>query len=70
MKRELLDRVRGCFLAGAMGDALGYPVEFYTLVTIYNQYGKKGITDLEIDKQFKKSIITDDTQMLLFTAEG
>ena len=27
---ELLDRIRGCLLGGAAGDALGYAVEFIT----------------------------------------
>ena len=28
MGMELLERIRGCLLAGAVGDALGYQVEF------------------------------------------
>jgi ADP-ribosylglycohydrolase len=57
---ELKDRVVGCFLGGAIGDALGYQCEFehnlkereYT--TYKDDYG----------------IFSDDTQMTLFTANA
>lgn len=54
------DRIRGCFLAGAVGDALGAPVEFATgaMPGRLDTYGG-GVGH-----------VTDDTQMLLFTAEG
>ncbi|GAA4914056.1 ADP-ribosylglycohydrolase [Stackebrandtia albiflava] len=58
-------RVTGCLLAGAVGDALGGPVEFSTLFGLRRQYGDAGITDLE-----RTASITDDTQMTLFTVEG
>ncbi len=62
---EKLDRARGCLLAGAYGDALGYPVEFMSLSTIRAKYGPKGIQRLDAHPVF-----SDDTQMTLFTAEG
>lgn len=58
----------GCLLGGAIGDALGWPVEFKSLRQIINQYGENGITDLV--KRNGKSEITDDTQMTIFTADG
>jgi ADP-ribosylglycohydrolase len=60
---------RGCLLGGAIGDALGWPVEFKLLNEIRRKYGHEGITDLECSKSGKAEI-TDDTQMTLFTAEG
>ncbi|AKE94629.1 ADP-ribosylglycohydrolase family protein [Cronobacter sakazakii] len=62
-------RFRGCLLGGAVGDALGGPVEFLRLAEITARFGAQGVTDYEyawggIGK------ITDDTQMTLFTAEG
>lgn len=62
------DAVRGCLLGGAVGDALGAPVEFLDLDTIRSFYGEAGITGYV---EFGDSgAITDDTQMTLFTAEG
>jgi len=60
---------RGCLLGGAIGDALGWPVEFSRYSHIINKYGEKGIRDLVYSRSGKVEI-TDDTQMTLFTAEG
>lgn len=68
MKREQ-KYFRGCLLGGAIGDALGWPVEFKWHNEIVSKYGQDGITDLECSK-LGKAEITDDTQMTLFTAEG
>lgn len=62
-------RFRGCLLGGAVGDALGAPVEFMRRAEILRRFGPDGITEYApayggIGK------ITDDTQMTLFTAEG
>ena len=65
-----LDAIRGCLIGGAVGDALGYSVEFLSLSHIYDQYGNTGITDYSIDKIIGKALISDDTQMTLFTANG
>lgn len=66
----LADKFTGCILGGALGDALGYPVEFLTQDQIFAKYGKKGITSPDIDKIAGAAIVSDDTQMTLFTAEG
>lgn len=66
---KLSKRIRGCLLGGAIGDALGAPVEFLTIASIHNKYGLKGIQ--EFDKAYGVlGAITDDTQMTLFTNEG
>jgi ADP-ribosylglycohydrolase len=36
-----LERVLGCLLGGACGDALGAPVEFMSLREIHAQFGPK-----------------------------
>jgi len=59
----------GCLVGGAIGDALGWPVEFMKLNDIIYQYGPDCICDLQISSSGKAEI-TDDTQMTLFTAEG
>ena len=63
-----LDLVRGSLIGGAAGDALGYPVEFYSYRSIISQYGAQGITEYELSNGVAK--ISDDTQMTLFTANG
>lgn len=65
-----LDQVRGCMFGGAVGDALGYPIEFFDESTIFSRYGEKGIQEYEINKVSGKALISDDTQMTLFTANG
>ena len=64
------DRIRGCLIGGAVGDALGYPVEFLSYSQIIHSFGEKGITEYALDVQEGKAVISDDTQMTLFTAEG
>jgi ADP-ribosylglycohydrolase len=59
------ERIRGCLLGGAVGDALGAPVEFTSWTQIRAAHGQDGVTDLVAPGRF-----TDDTQMSLFTAEG
>lgn len=60
---------RGCLIGGAVGDALGWPVEFMTVGEIIRRCGERGIQDLALASTGKAEI-TDDTQMTLFTAEG
>ena len=63
------DKIRGCLMAGAAGDALGYEVEFISRSKIIDRYGERGITRFELDRS-GKALISDDTQMTLFTANG
>ena len=63
-----LNNFKGCLIGGAVGDALGYPIEFYNIEQIKNIYGEDGITEFELNNG--KAIISDDTQMTLFTANG
>ena len=62
-------RFRGCLLGGAVGDALGAPVEFLDLVSIKSRFGEEGIKDFA-EAYGRLGAITDDTQMTLFTVEG
>lgn len=63
------DRVRGCLLGGALGDALGAAVEFLDLGEIRARFGPRGLDRLA-PAYGRVGAITDDTQMTLFTAEG
>lgn len=68
-KNHLMDRIRGSLIGGAAGDALGYPVEFMGSGEILVRYGGEGITRFELDHS-GFALVSDDTQMTLFTANG
>ena len=40
---------KGCILGGAIGDALGHPIEFKKLKVIKATYGSNGITNLTLN---------------------
>src|SRR5689334_6831724 len=63
-------RVRGCLLGGAIGDALGAPSAspIDSLARIRAAYGPDGLTGPVLDGG--QALVTDDTQMTLFTVEG
>ena len=56
---KLRNKFRGCLLGGAVGDALGAPVEFLHLDEIEQVYGKQGIRDYA-PAYGKIGAITDD----------
>lgn len=62
------NKIRGCLLGGAIGDAFGYPVEFLTYEQIQKKYGQNGILGYDLTNGYAE--ISDDTQMSLFTANG
>lgn len=63
------DKIRGSLMAGAAGDALGYKVEFMSRHSIISRFGENGITKFALNNN-GKALISDDTQMTLFTANG
>jgi len=66
---ELLECFKGCLIGGAVGDALGAPIEFMAFDQIRALFGNDGLTDYA-QAYGRIGSITDDTQMTLFTAEG
>jgi hypothetical protein len=66
---DLRERIRGSLLGGAVGDALGAPIEFDSLRKIQQRFGPQGVAAFE-PVYGRRGAITDDTQMTLFTAEG
>jgi len=64
-----LDQYAGCLLGGAVGDALGAPLEFMNLPSIQQRFGSGG-PDHYIQGTGSSGVFTDDTQMTLFSAEG
>nr|WP_110036864.1 ADP-ribosylglycohydrolase family protein [Nocardia neocaledoniensis] len=59
-----LDAVHGCLLGGAVGDALGAPVEALSLRRIREVYGRDGVTDVDEPR------ISEETQLTAFTVEA
>lgn len=59
------DRAEAVLLGVAIGDALGWPVEFRDLPAIKAAYGPAGISELP-----DPALFTDDTQMSMALAEG
>lgn len=74
--KVIMDRCRGSLVGGAVGDALGYPVEFiFSFDEICKKYGENGISGYDlchpwVDGQDGVAIVSDDTQMTLYTAEA
>src|SRR5512139_582933 len=56
-----------CLLGGAIGDALGYRVEFDRWPEIERKYGPASI---QLASAQGPLVVSDDTQMTLFTLEG
>jgi ADP-ribosyl-[dinitrogen reductase] hydrolase len=65
----LRGRFVGCLVGGAIGDALGAPVEFLSWAAIRSKFGAGGVRGYA-RAYGRLGAITDDTQMTLFTAEG
>ena len=66
---KMQDAIRGSLLGGAIGDALGYAVEFRQESEIFHRFGAGGIRSYEVGADGLAQI-SDDTQMTLFTANG
>ncbi|MBI1276505.1 MAG: ADP-ribosylglycohydrolase family protein [Anaerolineaceae bacterium] len=60
-----LQQIEAILFGLALGDALGYPVEFMKLADIRQTYGHVGIQELP-----NPALYSDDTQMTLALAEG
>lgn len=63
------DKIIGSMVGGAAGDALGYPIEFMTDEEIFTMY-ENGLQEYVPDRETGKALISDDTQMSLFTANA
>jgi ADP-ribosylglycohydrolase len=68
-EKQLEDKIRGSILGLAIGDALGFPVEFLTYEDITERYGRSGITQF-VHWRFPAGSYSDDTQMTLAVARA
>lgn len=64
------DRRVSTLVMGAVGDALGAPLEFSRAEAIERQYGTTPPSSLAYHTESSVARVTDDTQMTLFMAEG
>jgi ADP-ribosylglycohydrolase len=62
------EKALACLLGGAVGDAFGYEVEFLSITSIRNRFGQNGI-EAPVPHH-GNLIVSDDSQMTLFTLEG
>jgi ADP-ribosyl-[dinitrogen reductase] hydrolase len=63
------DRIAGCFVGLAVGDALGAPLEFLSRREVRKRY-PAGLRDMIDSRLWRAGEYTDDTQMALLTAES
>ncbi len=61
-------KMKGSMIAGALGDALGYAIEFHKESEIFSIYGKEGIQEFKLTDG--QALVSDDTQMSMFTANA
>ena len=66
---KLTQKMKDILLAGAIGDAVGYFIEFSKLSRIKALYGEDGLT-LEALNPKTQLVVSDDTQMTLFALEA
>lgn len=77
-ERELRSKFQGCLLGGAIGDALGMPVETMTHQEIMALNNGQGVIDFmaPVQRKFKEAAklpagaTTDDTQLTLIVAQS
>lgn len=65
---EAMARRLACLLGGALGDGFGHPVEFDKLAVIQRRFGLNGLRIPQYEHG--QLVVSDDTQMTLFTLEG
>jgi ADP-ribosyl-[dinitrogen reductase] hydrolase len=63
------DRVAGCLVGLATGDALGAPLEFLSRQQIRSRF-PRGLRDMIASRLWNQGEYTDDTQMALLIAES
>lgn len=66
---KMSQQMKDILLAGAIGDAIGYKVEFKNYDEIVRTYGING-TQIENFDDNSTLIVSDDTQMTLFSLEA
>ncbi|MFF0159930.1 ADP-ribosylglycohydrolase family protein [Streptomyces sp. NPDC005263] len=68
-QQDYRSRVRGTLLGGAVGDALGAPVDGLGMEEIREEYGAEGLVDLGFGYG-RRGAVSHLTQLTLFTVDG
>jgi ADP-ribosylglycohydrolase len=71
-RSDAVDRMQGCLLLGAVGDAFGYVVEFLDIDAIESRCGGRHRFDEPRKWTYDGlgHVVSDDTQMTMFTAQA
>lgn len=66
-----IEKFRGALHGSACGDALGYPLQNFSVGRIQRRFGPFGLRTLVRDaRNGRKAPISDNTQMILATIDG
>lgn len=67
---KYMDKFEGGIIGSAVGDAFGYPLMKLTFEEICETFEKKGAMELAVSRKTGTALLTEATQMSLFTADG
>ncbi|MCM1055664.1 MAG: ADP-ribosylglycohydrolase family protein [Bacteroides sp.] len=67
---KYMDKFEGAVIGSAIGDAFGYPLMKLSFEEICETFEKKGAMELAVSRKTKTALLTEATQMSLFTADG
>lgn len=67
---KYMDKFEGAFIGSAIGDAFGYPLMGLSFEDICDTFEKKGAMELAVSRKTRTALLTEATQMSLFTADG
>lgn len=67
---ECKSRYLGCIVGAALGDNMGYAVEGMTWEERQEYFGEAGIVEPFFNTEYGCCLVSDDTQMALFTMDG
>ncbi len=67
--KKTLEQFKVCLIGGAVGDALGAPIDSMSMDQVRSNLGDQGLTDFT-ECYGRLGAITDNTQTALFTTEG
>ena len=65
-----MDKFEGALIGSAVGDAFGYPLMALSYAEICQKFEKSGALELAVSRKTGTALLTEATQMALFTADG
>ena len=69
-KKQSKAYYRGCLLGCAIGDAMTYPKKQMSPAALRDLLGEDGFQELVTNDSVEKSLVSNDTQLAAFTADG